>query len=379
MQCGPLHYRQLEKEKSKLLKQNGDNFDAMVEVTDTMRKELQWWIENLSQSGNAIDKGAVEIEIETDATPQAWGAYCQDQRTGGFFSYEERLCGGNNINAFELFAVQLALQAFEENCAGKNVLIRSDNTTTVAYIANMGGIRSELCNDIVHKIWTWCLDRNIWLSAEHLAGRLNFIADFESGNVNEGLEWGLCPSVFALICQKFGWPEIDMFASRLNKKLPRFVSWRPDPEAEQVNAFSCSWANMFIYCFPPFSLIARCLKKIFVEKVDTVIMVVPLWPTQVWFAQLMTMLIEIPVVLPRSKRLLQMPQEPEKIHPLYPKMRLIACKLSGNHMKILEFQQGPLTLLPALGDLELKDNMALTYKNGLTLCLKGRLITINHL
>ena len=33
-------------------------------------------------------------------------------------------------------------------------------------------------------------------------------------------------------------PCRDLFASRLNKQLDRYVSWHPDPDAKAVDAFS---------------------------------------------------------------------------------------------------------------------------------------------
>ena len=38
----------------------------------------------------------------------------------------------------------------------------------------------------------------------------------------------------------FGMPEVDIFAPRLNKQIGCFVSWKPDPEAVVVDAFSVS-------------------------------------------------------------------------------------------------------------------------------------------
>ena len=46
---------------------------------------------------------------------------------------------------------------------------------------------------------------------------------------------------FTKIVSKFQFqPEVDLFASRLNAKLPAFVSYHPDPEAMHINAFSIS-------------------------------------------------------------------------------------------------------------------------------------------
>ena len=35
----------------------------------------------------------------------------------------------------------------------------------------------------------------------------------------------------------------------------RFVSWRPDPEACAVDAFTIDWGTQLNYAFPPFTLI----------------------------------------------------------------------------------------------------------------------------
>lgn len=50
------------------------------------------------------------------------------------------------------------------------------------------------------------------------------------------------------------------------------------PGATYVDAFLISWENQFFYAFPLFSLIARSLQKIAMERAEG-IMIVPLWPT----------------------------------------------------------------------------------------------------
>ena len=68
----------------------------------------------------------------------------------------------------------------------------------------------------------------------------------------------------------------------------RYVSWRPDPEAQFVDAFSCSWSQEQFYAFPPFTLILRCLKKTKMEDGEGII-IVPVWPTQPWYPKLMSL------------------------------------------------------------------------------------------
>ena len=129
-------------------------------------------------------------------------------------------------------------------------------------------------------------------------------------------------------------PEIDLFASRLNKQLPVFRSFRPDPEASFINAFSILWANKKLYCFPPFSCILQVLQKI-IQDQATCVVVVPDWPTctQAWYPLLTSLFILPPVKLRLSKNLLRLPATPTTVHPLHKNMSLLICLLSSNNLQ----------------------------------------------
>lgn len=63
---------------------------------------------------------------------------------------------------------------------------------------------------------------------------------------------------FHEICSMFGKPNVDLFASRLNNKLPKYVSFLPDPTACAIDAFNMNLdGNILYYSFPPFSCIGR--------------------------------------------------------------------------------------------------------------------------
>ena len=80
--------------------------------------------------------------------------------------------------------------------------------------------------------------------------------------------------------------DIDLFASRLNAKVCHYASWKPDPNALFVNAFTSDWSVFSFYAFPPFSLVLRTLQKVKIDHA-TGVLVCPIWPTQVWFPVLM--------------------------------------------------------------------------------------------
>ena len=90
----------------------------------------------------------------------------------------------------------------------------SDNATAINYINNMGGTRSAICNIIPEEIWTWCAERNLWISAAFIPGRENANADEASRKFYDNLEWKLSTNVFKIITNRFGLPTIDLFTSR---------------------------------------------------------------------------------------------------------------------------------------------------------------------
>ena len=65
--------------------------------------------------------------------------------------------------------------------------------------------------------------------------------------------------------------EIDLFASRLNEKFTNYSSYRLDPEAAQVDAFSIPWNNLKFYCFSPFSCVLQTIQKIIQEQATGII------------------------------------------------------------------------------------------------------------
>ena len=87
-------------------------------------------------------------------------------------------------------------------------------------------------------MWFWCVDRNIWLTAAHLPGSQNTQADRASRIFNDQTEWKLNPTVFQRIIDRLVMPEVDLFASRLNCQIDKYVAWQPDPGALAVDAFS---------------------------------------------------------------------------------------------------------------------------------------------
>ena len=77
----------------------------------------------------------------------------------------------------ELLAAKLVLTALCKLLTNCHIQLMVDNMTAVSYINKMGGTHSKSCNELAREIWLWAKDKNIWLSAEHIAGKENKISD----------------------------------------------------------------------------------------------------------------------------------------------------------------------------------------------------------
>ena len=88
----------------------------------------------------------------------------------------------------------------------------------------------------------------------------------------------------------------------------------------------------------------------------------------------MNMVIQKPLLLPRMKNTLILHAEPQTVHPLFNKLQLICCHLSGVASLAEEFQKELQTLSCDHGAMERKSNTELTYKDGTFSVSRGRLI-----
>ena len=105
------------------------------------------------------------------------------------------------------------------------------------YQQGRGAHSLPLCQLVV-TIWEWCIQRNIFLLAEHLPGKDNLAVDQELRLMKDCWNWMLNLQVFNQIQLQMGPLQIDLFASQFTKQLPTFYSWRVDPEAQGTDAFN---------------------------------------------------------------------------------------------------------------------------------------------
>ena len=228
-----LRYRSLELDKIRALKNAHGNYEGHMQLSPTSRQDLLWWKRTLPTQKGPITVKPVDLVLYSDASLEGWGGHCDQVTTGGRWTDEEKR--GLDINVLELLAAKFVLFSFCKDFTLKHVKLMIDNQTAVSYVNRQGEIHSLRCNKVSREIWLWAAHRNIWLSAAHIPGSHNTIADFHSRTFEDATEWSLNDLIFNVLTSRFG---VDMFAYRINTKLPRYVSWHPGPDSCVIDAFS---------------------------------------------------------------------------------------------------------------------------------------------
>lgn len=199
-----------------------------MSISVGVKTELNWWEKNVPKAFATFRKTSIDKIIFTDASTTGWRAVLGNKQIHGFWTERERQM---HINLLELKAIWLALISLEAEIKNCHILLRVDNTTAIAYINKMGGIKYQSFNKIAMQIWRWAEKNNIWLHTEHIPSKQNSIADRLSRLKNLDTEWELAKYAFDESTNIYGFLEIDLFATGFNTKCQKFCSWAKEPWA----------------------------------------------------------------------------------------------------------------------------------------------------
>ena len=102
------------------------------------RDDLTWWQSSLTQwNGLIVQECPIDIQMTTDASSIAWGAWIPDHSAQGFWTKDMSY---RSSNYRELSAVWLGLLSLRKFLQNKTIQICSDNVTTLAFINHMGAV-----------------------------------------------------------------------------------------------------------------------------------------------------------------------------------------------------------------------------------------------
>lgn len=312
-------------------------FNKKRRLTPKVKAELLWWKENLLLLPPVrLKENLPEISMETDASLSGYGAVCEGECLQKTWTQEEKTL---KINALELIAATRALKYFTERRKNMKVVIWIDNVTAMAYINKKGGTKSAVMLHYALLFWELAQKRELQITACYINTKQNTTADYLSRISQDRRDWSLNQRVFNRITEKLGAPEVDMMATPNNRKVERFVSWRREEAAVGTDAFLQDWNKYTrVYIYPDPLMIGRVIKKLN-QSTTEIILIAPMWKSQVWYPQVLEALIDFPRSLPMMTDLIQ--DQRSQNHPLQEKgvLNLVAWKVSGSEWKRTAFRR----------------------------------------
>ncbi|XP_059199216.1 uncharacterized protein LOC131979287 [Centropristis striata] len=297
----------------------------MVPVTPGCARSLRHWrVPSFLTRGVPMGSVLSRKVVTTDASLTGWGGIHEGRSVRGVWSVGLQR---SHINFLELSAVFLSLKHFLPSLMGQHVLVRTDNTTTVAYINRQGGLRSRQLHMLARRLILWSCGRLLSLRATHVPGVLNTGADLLSRGAPVYGEWTLHPEVVEQLWSRYGRAAVDLFASRENAQCALFYSLRGVDAPLGIDALAHAWPRELLYAFPPLALIPPTLSRVR-EHGHALILVAPHWPAMHWLAEIYRLLCTQPWQLPLRRDLLSQGGG-MVFHPHPERLALWAWPLSG--------------------------------------------------
>ena len=204
-------------------------------------------------------------------------------------------------------AVQAIIAIAEAYSWSEGIIsILMDNVAAVSNVNKMKS-KSPKISAILMQLFLFLGSRNLMAIAGWIAGDL-IKADAPSRPRPSIHDGELSTPIYDQSCRvhltrnSMPLPQLDLFATHLNRKTDRFVSLYPNPGAEWINSMKCPWwpipprQSCILYGYPPQILLLSAIKKLMAEK-QTMLLIFPV-TTRTPFPQLGEALVTVPLFFP---------------------------------------------------------------------------------
>ena len=137
------------------LKHPKGKFEGKISLSSKTVSEIHWSINSIANSShhvNNIPNPDITIHTDADASPRDWGITNEIFPPRGLQHKAEL----DHI-VLELTAVKPDIYTCCKDKNSLHVRVIFDNVIAIAYVNNMGGIKSETGNNIGCRIWNFCI------------------------------------------------------------------------------------------------------------------------------------------------------------------------------------------------------------------------------
>ena len=158
-------------------------------LSKAFHADLQWWLSFLCIfNGTVYFARDAKQHVYVDACNTAAGAFYQGDWVYSVFQTDLPAAERLHINYKEVCAVVQAGRRWAPCWRGRSVVFHTDSTVTQAII-NKGRSKNPYVNSLLRKVAWECAKINCRISAVHVAGSINIMADtisrLHEGKINE--------------------------------------------------------------------------------------------------------------------------------------------------------------------------------------------------
>lgn len=259
------------------LEMSQGDFNAKTTLDKWAITDINFWLTPRADAALKMRLTIPPIDVvqTSDASGSGWAGQVSVngkvvKETHGHWSANE---GERPSNQTELEGISNVYFSLTRQMRPKHILIQGDNTTALKYASRYGGKVRHL-DKLIKPMARSLLRHGTIVSKEHIPGLEN-PADEGSRRAKRLADFMLPQAEFLKLLKMWGPFELDLFATRLSAKLPKFVSRYPDPKAWRVNALALDWSKLpgTLYAFPPFNLIHAVLTKVEISSCPMVLVV----------------------------------------------------------------------------------------------------------
>ena len=311
------------------------------------QEDLLWWSWAIQQrEGVDLSLPVPDLSFYSDASDVGWGAIIGEQQVSGVWTPSQREV---SINLREMMAVQNGLLQFSSLLRGKTIALFCDNITTDAYLRRSGGTRSQV----------------LFLKARKRTPVDRVYADHAPSPVHTGVsqhESGSSHS--AQPGDRVGVDTTPGGSPRSSSPVAgdhRPVRDLADSKAPSVLCSSVGTQGSGSGCIPPalgqppgVCLPSHSHHKESSSQTENLSPLRshsdrPFWPQREWFPDLLELLSDIPIELPKRRDLLRQLHF-HRFHENLPMLRLTAWRLSSDSPVRQASLKQWLANLPSVGE-----------------------------
>ena len=148
-------------------------------IEQYLRNDLHWWLKWLTTGGNSrlIWDNRPERHLVTDASTVGAGAFCPDgDWVYARWDLDFPVIEPHHINVKELASICVAAHRWSSKWRHTRVVVFTDSQV-VESIINTGTSHNRMCMSLLKELSLLCLKHDFQISACHISGQSNVIAD----------------------------------------------------------------------------------------------------------------------------------------------------------------------------------------------------------